>query len=153
MSKIQISKLVQDEIRVVIPYIEEDGKTEHIVIKNPKGSFKNEVGDAIWKGIEDPTIKKSQAELMGMLFDELTNIELDIDLDSVLDVDLSYELNTAIFYISEILTEITNEALMSANLNMSKILTKDLKDGMIDKTNAIESNKKIKSKKVKQYGI
>lgn len=149
MSKIQISKLVQDEVRVIIPYIEDDGKKEHIVVKNPSGAFKNEVGDAIWKGIEDPSIKKTQGELMSMLFDELTNIELNIELDDILDKDLTYELNTVIFYLSEILTEITNEVLMNANLNISKILTKDLKDEIIDKTNIIESNKKIKSKKVK----
>ena len=67
--------------------------------------------------------------------------------------EISYELNVVLFYLTEILTEITNEVLMNANITISKIETNDLRNSISDKTKALEEKKKIKTKKVNYVGI
>lgn len=148
MKKIQISKLVQDEIRATIPYITDDGKKEFIIIKNPMKSTKEELGNIIWKGIENPEESKSNSDLIAILFEKLTNIDLNLNIDDLMENEISYELNVVLFYLTEILTEITNEVLMNANITISKIETNDLRNSISDKTKALEEKKKIKTKKV-----
>ena len=149
MSKVKIGSLVQEEIRASIPFITEGGKTEYIVVKNATKEIREDLGNLIWKGIEDTKKKVSKNELLELLIDRLTNIELDERLDVILEKEISHELNMVMFYITEILSEITHEVLMNANTQLSITMTKKLKDGIDQKTDELARMKKVKAKDVK----
>lgn len=145
---IKISNLIQDEVRANIPFVIE-GKTEYIVIKNASKEVREDLGNLIWRGIEDVSKKVDGNELLSFAIDKLTNIEINEDLDTILNGNISYELNMVFFNVTQILTEITNEVLMNANIQLEKTLTKELKDGISQKTEEIARVKNINLEKVK----
>ncbi len=78
MNKIQVDKLIQDEVRAIIPIIDENGKEEYIEVRTPDKETKEEILNKIWVGMENPDLALSQEDILKMLIDKLTNIELNI---------------------------------------------------------------------------
>ncbi len=117
---IQVSNLLKEDIKAIIP-IMENGVENYIEVKKIQ---QKEVNDKIVKiiegSIDDPSKRINDVEIMEMLIKELTNIELNIPLSELLEMECSYELEMVLFHVSEILAQIENKILMNAKILTTK---------------------------------
>lgn len=131
----KINDLMLRDIRAEI-----DFEDDVIVIKNPKGEVKKELlsffNEQLNKNMDNVSKKKGrkkkvadETEIMSLLINKLTNIEIDTDnLQEVL-LNPSYELSMTLLYLSSIMQELIFEVLATQNLKMrmeqNTILEKD----------------------------
>ncbi|HDF2695856.1 TPA: hypothetical protein PC435_001080 [Clostridioides difficile] len=148
MNKIQVDKLMKDEVRAVIPFTDENGKEEYIEVRNPDNETKEEILNKIWVGMENPDLALSQEDILKMLVDKLTNIELNIDIQDVIDGNISSELETTMYYIGQIENELTASLLMNTEVKLGQMKNKILQDRVLKETEEIEKMNNIKDKVV-----
>ncbi|MBY2018704.1 hypothetical protein KWT79_04895 [Clostridioides difficile] len=148
MNKIQVDKLIQDEVRAIIPIIDENGKEEYIEVRNPDKETKEEILNKIWVGMENPDLALSQEDILKMLVDKLTNIELNIDIQDVIDGNISSELETTMYYIGQIENELTASLLMNTEVKLGQMKNEILQDRVLKETEEIEKMNNIKEKVV-----
>ena len=131
----KINDLMLRDIRAEI-----DFEDDVIVIKNPKGEVKKELlsffNEQLNKNMDNVSKKKGrkkkvadETEIMSLLINKLTNIEIDTnDLQEVL-LNPSYELSMTLLYLSSIMQELIFEVLATQNLKIrmeqNTILEKD----------------------------
>ncbi|HBF2805426.1 TPA: hypothetical protein KN238_000004 [Clostridioides difficile] len=148
MSKIQVDRLMQDEVRAIIPIIDENGKEEYIEVRNPDKKTKEEILNKIWVGMENPDLALSQEDILKMLIDKLTNIELNIEIEDLVDGNISSELETVMYYIGQIENELTASLLMNTEVKLGQLKNEILQDRVIKETEEIEKMNNIKDKVV-----
>ncbi|ENY8698153.1 hypothetical protein [Clostridioides difficile] len=148
MNKIQVDKLIQDEVRAIIPIIDENGKEEYIEVRNPDKETKEEILNKIWIGMENPDLALSQEDILKMLIDKLTNIELNIEIEDVIDGNISSELETTMYYIGQIENELTASLLMNTEVKLGQMKNEILQDRVLKETEEIEKMNNIKDKVV-----
>ncbi|HBG6421640.1 TPA: hypothetical protein KQX07_002799 [Clostridioides difficile] len=148
MKKIQVDKLMKDEVRAVIPFTDENGKEEYIEVRNPDNETKEEILNKIWVGMENPDLALSQEDILKMLVDKLTNIELNIDIQDVIDGNISSELETTMYYIGQIENELTASLLMNTEVKLGQMKNEILQDRVLKETEEIEKMNNIKDKVV-----
>ncbi|HBF2777596.1 TPA: hypothetical protein KN176_002339 [Clostridioides difficile] len=148
MNKIQVDKLIQDEVRAIIPIIDENGKEEYIEVRNPDKETKEEILNKIWVGMENPDLALSQEEILKMLIDKLTNIELNIEIENLINSEVSSELETVMYYIGQIENELTASLLMNTEVKLGQMKNEILQDRVLKETEEIEKMNNIKEKVV-----
>ncbi|EIS9475061.1 hypothetical protein [Clostridioides difficile] len=148
MNKIQVDKLIQDEVRAIIPIVDENGKEEYIEVRNPDKETKEEILNKIWVGMENPDLALSQEDILKMLIDKLTNIELNIDIQDIIDGNISSELETVMYYIGQIENELTASLLMNTEVKLGQMKNEILQDRVLKETEEIEKMNNIKDKVV-----
>ncbi|HBG3257137.1 TPA: hypothetical protein KP562_001321 [Clostridioides difficile] len=148
MNKIQVDKLIQDEVRAIIPIIDENGKEEYIEVRNPDKETKEEILNKIWVGMENPDLALSQEDILKMLIDKLTNIELNIEIEDLINGNISSELETVMYYIGQIENELTASLLMNTEVKLGQLKNEILQDRVIKETEEIEKMNNIKDKVV-----
>ncbi|HBF7899113.1 hypothetical protein KLL36_11515 [Clostridioides difficile] len=148
MGKIQVDKLIQDEVRAIIPIIDENGKEEYIEVRNPDKETKEEILNKIWTGMENPDLALSQEDILKMLIDKLTNIELNIEIEDLINGNISSELETAMYYIGQIENELTASLLMNTEVKLGQMKNEILQDRVLKETEEIEKMNNIKDKVV-----
>ncbi|CZR92287.1 TPA: hypothetical protein KNP26_003023 [Clostridioides difficile] len=148
MNKIQVDKLIQDEVRAIIPIIDENGKEEYIEVRNPDKETKEEILNKIWVGMENPDLALSQEDILKMLIDKLTNIELNIEIEDLVDGNISSELENVMYYIGQIENELTASLLMNTEIKLGQMKNEILQDRVLKETEEIEKMNNIKDKVV-----
>ncbi|EIS9524144.1 hypothetical protein M1I50_09470 [Clostridioides difficile] len=148
MGRIQVDKLIQDEVRAIIPIIDENGKEEYIEVRNPDKETKEEILNKIWVGMENPDLALSQEDILKMLIDKLTNIELNIEIEDLVDGNISSELETVMYYIGQIENELTASLLMNTEIKLGQLKNDILQDRVLKETEEIEKMNNIKDKVV-----
>lgn len=148
MGKIQVDKLIQEEVRAIIPIIDENGKEEYIEVRNPDKETKEEILNKIWVGMENPDLALSQEDILKMLIDKLTNIELNIEIEDLVDGNISSELETVMYYIGQIENELTASLLMNTEVKLGQMKNEILQDRVLKETEEIEKMNNIKDKVV-----
>lgn len=148
MNKIQVDKLIQDEVRAIIPIIDENGKEEYIEVRNPDKETKEEILNKIWVGMENPDLALSQEDILKMLIDKLTNIELNIEIEDLVDGNISSELENVMYYIGQIENELTASLLMNTDVKLGQMKNEILQDRVLKETEEIEKMNNIKDKVV-----
>ncbi|ENY8987279.1 TPA: hypothetical protein ACMWK4_002728 [Clostridioides difficile] len=151
MNKIQVDKLIQDEVRAIIPIVDENGKEEYIEVRNPDKETKEEILNKIWVGMENPDLALSQEDILKMLIDKLTNIELNIEIEDLVDSNISSELETVMYHICQIGNELTASLLMNTDVKLGQMKNEILQDRVlkeIEETEEIEKMNNIKDKVV-----
>ncbi|HBF6009561.1 TPA: hypothetical protein KOS06_002412 [Clostridioides difficile] len=148
MNKIQVDKLIQDEVRAIIPIIDENGKEEYIEVRNPDKETKEEILNKIWVGMENPDLALSQEDILKMLIDKLTNIELNIEIEDLVDSNISSELETVMYHICQIGNELTASLLMKTDVKLGQMKNEILQDRVLKETEEIEKMNNIKDKVV-----
>ncbi|MCI9976449.1 hypothetical protein JY742_09980 [Clostridioides difficile] len=148
MNKIQVDKLMKDEVRAVIPIIDENGKEEYIEVRNPDKETKEEILNKIWVGMENPDLALSQEDILKMLIDKLTNIELNIEIEDLINGNISSELETVMYYIGQIENELTASLLMNTEIKLGQLKNDILQDRVLKETEEIEKINNIKDKVV-----
>ncbi|MCC0645471.1 hypothetical protein KGF41_14495 [Clostridioides sp. ZZV14-6150] len=148
MNKIQVDKLMKDEIRAIIPFIDENGKEEYIEVRNPDKKTKEEILNKIWAGMENPDLALSQEDILKMLIDKLTNIELNIEIEDLINGEVSSELETVMYYIGQIENELTASLLMNTEVKLGQLKNEILQDRVLKETGEIEKMNNIKDKVV-----
>lgn len=131
----KINDLMLRDIRAKI-----DFEDDLIIIKNPKGEVKKELlsffNEQLNKNMDNMAKKKgrkkkiaNESEIMILLINKLTNIEIDIDDLNEALLNPSYELNMTLLYLSSIMQELIFEVLATQNLKIrmeqNTILEKD----------------------------
>ncbi|HGM1374803.1 TPA: hypothetical protein ACKONX_002768 [Clostridioides difficile] len=148
MGKIQVDKLIQDEVRAIIPIIDENGKEEYIEVRNPDKETKEEILNKIWVGMENPDLALSQEDILKMLIDKLTNIELNIEIEDLINGNISSELENVMYYIGQIENELTASLLMNTEIKLGQMKNEILQDRVLKETEEIEKMNNIKDKVV-----
>ncbi|HBF1984228.1 TPA: hypothetical protein KNU27_003025 [Clostridioides difficile] len=148
MNKIQVDKLIQDEVRAIIPIIDENGKEEYIEVRNPDKETKEEILNKIWVGMENPDLALSQEDILKMLIDKLTNIELNIEIEDLINGNISSELENVMYYIGQIKNELTASLLMNTEIKLGQMKNEILQDRVLKETEEIEKMNNIKDKVV-----
>ncbi|HEK8846698.1 TPA: hypothetical protein STX52_003971 [Clostridioides difficile] len=148
MGKIQVDKLIQDEVRAIIPIIDESGREEYIEVRNPDKKTKEEILNKIWIGMENPDLALSQEDILKMLIDKLTNIELNIEIEDLVDGNISSELENVMYYIGQIENELTASLLMNTEIKLGQMKNEILQDRVLKETEEIEKMNNIKDKEV-----
>ncbi|HBH2317579.1 TPA: hypothetical protein KRN70_001501 [Clostridioides difficile] len=148
MNKIQVDKLIQDEVRAIIPIIDENGKEEYIEVRNPDKETKEEILNKIWVGMENPDLALSQEDILKMLIDKLTNIELNIEIEDLINGNISSELENVMYYIGQIENELTASLLMNTEIKLGQMKNEILQDRVLRETEEIEKMNNIKDKEV-----
>lgn len=148
MNKIQVDKLIQDEVRAIIPIVDENGKEEYIEVRNPDKETKEEILNKIWVGMENPDLALSQEDILKMLINKLTNIELNIEIEDLINGNISSELETVMYYIGQIENELTASLLMNTEVKLGQLKNEILQDRVIKETEEIEKMNNIKDKVV-----
>lgn len=148
MNKIQVDKLIQDKVRAIIPIVDENGKEEYIEVRNPDKKTKEDILNKIWVGMENPDLALSQEEILKMLIDKLTNIELNIEIENLINSEVSSELETVMYYIGQIENELTASLLMNTEVKLGQMKNKILQDRVLKETEEIEKMNNIKEKVV-----
>lgn len=148
MNKIQVDKLMQDEVRAIIPIVDENGKEEYIEVRNPDKKTKEEILNKIWVGMENPDLALSQEDILKMLVDELTNIELNIEIENLINGNISSELETVMYHIGQIENELTASLLMNTEVKLGQLKNEMLQDRVLKETEEIEKMNNIKDKVV-----
>lgn len=148
MNKIQVDKLMQDEVRAIIPIVDENGKEEYIEVRNPDKKTKEEILNKIWAGMESPDLALSQDDILKMLVDRLTNIELNIEIEDLINGNISSELETVMYYIGQIENELTASLLMNTEIKLGQLKNDILQDRVLKETEEIEKINNIKDKVV-----
>ncbi|HBG0180693.1 TPA: hypothetical protein KPC06_002657 [Clostridioides difficile] len=148
MNKIQVDKLIQDKVRAIIPIVDENGKEEYIEVRNPDKKTKEDILNKIWVGMENPDLALSQEEILKMLIDKLTNIELNIEIENLINSEVSSELETVMYYIGQIENELTASLLMNTEVKLGQMKNEILQDRVLKETEEIEKMNNIKDKVV-----
>ncbi|HBH2788376.1 hypothetical protein [Clostridioides difficile] len=148
MNKIQVDKLMKDEVRAVIPFTDENGKEEYIEVRNPDNETKEEILNKIWVGMENPDLALSQEDILKMLIDKLTNIELNIEIEDLINGNISSELENVMYYIGQIENELTASLLMNTEVKLGQMKNEILQDRVLKETEEIEKMNNIKDKVV-----
>lgn len=148
MNKIQVDKLIQDKVRAIIPIVDENGKEEYIEVRNPDKKTKEDILNKIWVGMENPDLALSQEEILKMLIDKLTNIELNIEIENLINSEVSSELETVMYYIGKIENELTASLLMNTEVKLGQMKNEILQDRVLKETEEIEKMNNIKEKVV-----
>ncbi|CCL24364.1 hypothetical protein [Clostridioides difficile] len=148
MNKIQVDKLIQDKVRAIIPIVDENGKEEYIEVRNPDKKTKEDILNKIWVGMENPDLALSQEEILKMLIDKLTNIELNIEIENLINSEVSSELETVMYYIGQIENELTASLLMNTEVKLGQMKNEILQDRVLKETEEIEKMNNIKEKVV-----
>ncbi|MDI7818024.1 hypothetical protein QMM58_16740 [Clostridioides difficile] len=148
MNKVQVDKLMQDEVRAIIPIVDENGKEEYIEVRNPDKKTKEEILNKIWAGMENPDLALSQEDILKMLVDELTNIELNIEIENLINGNISSELETVMYHIGQIENELTASLLMNTEVKLGQLKNEMLQDRVLKETEEIEKMNNIKDKVV-----
>ncbi|CCL55081.1 hypothetical protein ACKTJW_003195 [Clostridioides difficile] len=148
MNKIQVDKLMQDEVRAIIPIVDEKGKEEYIEVRNPDKETKEDILNKIWIGMENPDLALSQEDILKMLIDKLTNIELNIEIENLINSEVSSELETVMYYIGQIENELTASLLMNTEIKLGQMKNEILQDRVLKETEEIEKMNNIKDKVV-----
>ncbi|MGX4411083.1 hypothetical protein ACWJWT_16095 [Clostridioides difficile] len=148
MGKIQVDKLIQDEVRAIIPIVDESGKEEYIEVRNPDKETKEEILNKIWIGMENPDLALSQEDILKMLIDKLTNIELNIEIEDLINGNISSELENVMYYIGQIENELTASLLMNTEIKLGQMKNEILQDRVLKETEEIEKMNNIKDKVV-----
>ncbi|HBF4142016.1 TPA: hypothetical protein KOP29_001090 [Clostridioides difficile] len=148
MNKIQVDKLMKDEVRAVIPFTDENGKEEYIEVRNPDNETKEEILNKIWVGMENPDLALSQEDILKMLIDKLTNIELNIEIEDLINGNISSELENVMYYIGQIENELTASLLMNTEIKLGQMKNEILQDRVLKETEEIEKMNNIKDKVV-----
>ncbi|HBF7094860.1 TPA: hypothetical protein KOU56_003958 [Clostridioides difficile] len=148
MNKIQVDKLIQDEVRAIIPIVDESGREEYIEVRNPDKETKEEILNKIWVGMENHDLALSQEDILKMLIDKLTNIELNIEIEDLVDGNISSELETVMYHIGQIENELTASLLMNTEVKLGQLKNEILQDRVIKETEEIEKMNNIKDKVV-----
>ncbi|HBF4994855.1 TPA: hypothetical protein KOP46_002787 [Clostridioides difficile] len=148
MGKIQVDKLIQDEVRAIIPIVDESGREEYIEVRNPDKETKEEILNKIWVGMENLDLALSQEDILKMLIDKLTNIELNIEIEDLVDGNISSELETVMYYIGQIENELTASLLMNTEIKLGQMKNEILQDRVLKETEEIEKMNNIKDKVV-----
>lgn len=119
-----MNRLMRRDVRVIIP-VKEDEKDVFVEVLNPKEHvveyIKGSIVDSISEGMTS-----DDSRLMEYLIDNLTNIELAMPLEDLLETDLSYECKVLIYHIRNILEEIKQEVFMMMKMKMEKEKTSKL---------------------------
>ena len=139
---IQVSKLLKEDIKAIIPVIE-NGVENYIEVKNPTKELNDKIAKMIEESIDNPIKQISDTEIMEILIKELTNIELNIPLGELLEMECSYEFEMVLFHISEILAQIENKMLMNAKILTTRVRNNDLKKSVSKEIEEIERINKI----------
>ncbi|EGT5282709.1 hypothetical protein NMJ53_012280 [Clostridioides difficile] len=148
MGKIQVDKLIQDEVRAIIPIVDESGREEYIEVRNPDKKTKEEILNKIWVGMENPDLALSQEDILKMLIDKLTNIELNIEIEDLVDGNISSELENVMYYIGQIENELTASLLMNTEIKLGQMKNEILQDRVLKENEEIEKMNNIKDKVV-----
>ncbi|VFD49542.1 Uncharacterised protein [Clostridioides difficile] len=98
--------------------------------------------------MENPDLALSQEDILKMLIDKLTNIELNIDIQDVIDGNISSELETTMYYIGQIENELTASLLMNTEVKLGQMKNEILQDRVLKETEEIEKMNNIKDKVV-----
>ncbi|EMQ1359238.1 TPA: hypothetical protein KNK77_002485 [Clostridioides difficile] len=141
MNKIQVDKLMKDEVRAVIPFTDENGKEEYIEVRNPDKKTKEEILNKIWVGMENPDLALSQEDILKMLIDKLTNIELNIEIENLINSEVSSELETVMYYIGQIENELTASLLMNTEVKLGQMKNEILQDRVLKETEEMNNIK------------
>lgn len=139
---IQVSNLLKEDIKAIIP-IMENGVENYIEVKNPTKEVNDKIVKIIEESIDDPNKRINDVEIMEILIKELTNIELNIPLSELLEMECSYELEMVLFYVSEILAQIENKILMNAKILTTKVKNNDLKKSVSKEIKEVERTNKM----------
>lgn len=131
---IKVSNLLKDEIKAIIPVVK-DGVESYIEIKNPTKEVNDKIVKIIEESIENPNKVISDIEIMEMLIEDLTNIELNMSLSELLEMERSYEFEMVLFHISEILVQIENKILMNIKILNTKVKTNELRKLIAEEIN------------------
>lgn len=125
----EINKLLRKNVRTIIPF-KEDENEDYIEIKNPKEYVISKVKERIVNRIDGKDDFKD-AEILEFLIKELTNIELNESLDSLLEKDLSMECKVMLFHITEIYHEIAQESMNQMKMQLIEKKTKKLEEEVV----------------------
>lgn len=147
----KLSKLEVKDIRAEIEYGDET-----IVVKNPKGEVKKELlkffQEQLEKNIHNNSVKKGRkkkiatdSDIVKLLIEKLTNIEIDeTDVEYLLN-NPSHELSMVMLYLSSIMQELIFETLANKNLEVrmqkNTLLEKDTLNMLYDMQNILEEIK------------
>lgn len=123
MGKIKVQSLLKKEIRAVIPYRDEEGNEQKIIIKNPSEALKRQT-------LKDFADGRNEDEILGFLFSQLTNIELNLSLEELKTMDLSYELECVFYHMTCILNEIIATVRMETDLAFRMESNKQFSDNV-----------------------
>ncbi|MCC0662538.1 MULTISPECIES: hypothetical protein [unclassified Clostridioides] len=148
MKKIQVDKLMKDEVRAIIPFTDENGKEEYIEVRNPDKKTKEEILNKIWAGMENPDLALSQEDILKMLIDMLTNIELNVEIEDLKNGEVSSELEIVMYHIGQIENELTASLLMNTEVKLGQLKNEILQDRVLKETEEIEKMNNIKDKVV-----
>ena len=151
----KISELMIRDVRATIEF-----EDEIIIVKNPKGDIKTELltffKEQLDKNMDNATKSKGRKkkianniEILKLLMEKLTNIELDIDTFEDIIKNPSYELNMVLLYLGSIMQELIFEVLSTHNLELrmeqNTLLEKDTLNRVNDLENLI---KEVKHRKM-----
>lgn len=139
---IQVSKLLKEDIKAIIPVIE-NGVENYIEVKNPTKELNDRIAKMIEESIDNPSKQINDTEVMEILIKELTNIELNIPLSELLEMECSYEFEMVLFHISEILAQIENKMLMNAKILTTRVRNNDLKKSVSKEIEEVERINRI----------
>lgn len=148
MNKIQADKLMQDEVRAIIPIVDENGKEEYIEVRNPDKKTKEKIFDEILANMEDSDLSLFQNNILKMLLNELTNIELNIDIEDLKNGKISNELETTMYYIGQISNELTNSLLMNFEIKLGQMKNEILQEKVLKEKNEVEKLTNVEEKVV-----
>ncbi|MGL4802041.1 MAG: hypothetical protein ACRC18_07220 [Cetobacterium sp.] len=155
----RISELMIRDIRATVEFGDET-----IIVKNPKGEVKAELL-TFFKGQLDKNMdnaaktkgrkKKiaSNLDILKLLMEKLTNIELDVDTFEEIVKNPSYELNVVLLYLASIMQELIFEVLSTHNLEMRMEQNTLLEKDTLNRVGNLEDLiKEIKHRKMMENG-
>lgn len=122
----KLDKLLRKNVRVIIPF-KEDEQDEFIEIKNPKPYVIKKVKERLINRINGKE-KFNDSEILEFLINELTNIELNIGLEELLNQEISFECQMMLYHITDIFHEISQEMIMMMKMELTEKKTKKLEN-------------------------
>lgn len=154
----KINELMLRDVRATI-----ETENGNIIINNPKGDTRKELlmffENQLEKNMDNASKKKGRKkkiandkEILVMLINKLTNIEVDEDIDMVIN-NPSHEMNMVMLYLASIMQELIFEVMANYNLDMrmkqNTIIEKDTVNRIFELENLI---KEIKQRKLIEDG-
>ena len=124
-----MNRLMRRDVRVIIP-VKEDEKDTFVEVLNPKEHVIEYIKGIIVDNISEG-MTSDDSRLMEYLIDNLTNIELAMPLEDLLETDLSNECKVLIYHIRNILEEIKQEVFMMMKMKMEKEKTNKLEQEVL----------------------
>lgn len=155
----KISELMIRDVRATVPC--EDGD---IIVRNPKGDIKAELlvffKEQLDKNMDNAAKTRGRkkkvannVDILKMLMDKLTNIELDTDNFEEVVANPSHELNIVLLYLASIMQELIFEVLSTHNLEMRMEMNTLLEKDTLNRVNDLEDMiKEIKHRKMIDNG-